>query len=146
MSPDDIFYAEYTRLPDAEVIAEIVTLAESHDPVASRCFARLVVGFIEDCKVCKNGRAIDQTLLAILNIKQNHARMVTVLRSCYDVRNSLDQWYVVRDKIRDILTQEEPERVDRIMRGLHGDNPHVRTEMDGLNAWQSIMKECGKYA
>lgn len=146
MDKDDIFFAEYTRLSDAEVIAEIVVLAESDEPNASRNYARLVVNFIEDCKKFKNGRGIDKTLLAIVDITKNHARMATVLRASYSVRNSLNEWYNVRDKVLDILQLNDPERSKKLMAGLALEKFEVFEEMDGLDAWESIVKACQKYA
>jgi hypothetical protein len=146
MDKDDIFFAEYTRLSDAEVIAEICVLAESDEPTASRNFARLVVNFVEDCKTYKNGRAIDQTLLAIVDIKKNHSRMATVLRASYSARNSLNEWFNVRDKVLEILEQYEPERCKKLMAGIATVPFEGFEEMDGLDAWQSIVKACAKYA
>lgn len=142
----DAFYEKYTTLPDAEVIAEIVRLAELDGPRSSRVFSRLVVNFLEDCKQYKNGRAIDQTLLAIIEIKTNHARMATILRASYSVRNSLNEWYNVRDKVLEILQQHEPERGPRLMAGIALEKFEVFEEMDGLDSWESIVKACRKYA
>lgn len=146
MDKDDIFYAEYTRRSDAEVIAEICVLAESDEPTASRNFARLLVNFIEDCKKFKNGRAIDQTLLAMVEIKNNHARMATALRASYSVRNSLNEWYNVRDKVLVILQEKEPERSKKLLAGIATVPFEGFEEMDGLDAWESIVKACQKYA
>lgn len=142
----DDFYERYTTLPDAEVIAEIVRLAQTDGPRSMRIFSRLIVSFVEDCKVTNNGRAIDKTLLALLEVNVNHSRIVTGLRTSFSVRKSLEHWYAVRDKTVEILKEHEPERGVKLMRGLHEEDMNQYEEMDGLDTWQSILKECQKYA
>jgi predicted secreted protein len=143
---DPLIRIDYPNLPDSEVIKEIVRLAESNDKHAGREAARIVTNFFWDCNKQKRPEPIDQTLLAITEITANHSRMSSILRSALCFKDSLEHWYSSRDKILEILTREEPDRVKRLMIGLHDEDPKVRVEMDGLDAWQSIIKTAAEYA
>ena len=131
---------DYKNRPDAEVIAEIVRLAEETDDDPFRKFSYLIVNFVEDCTELKNGRAIDQLLVAMLEIDCNHARIVIALRTSFSVRKSIEQWYRTRDVAIEILQVHEPLRAARLMAGLLETQPGYVEEMDGLNAWESIVK------
>lgn len=135
----------YKSLTDDDVIAEIVNLAQKSDNHREYC--GLACEFIEDCKVAKNAAAIDKALSSILSLTANHSRITTILRYAFSVKDSLNNWYTTRDAAFEILKIHEPDRYKRLLAGLmdHKD-PGKREEMDGLDAWQSIMKEVSKYA
>lgn len=143
---DPLIRINYPNLPDSEVIKEIIRLAESNDEHAGRDMARIVCNFFWDCNEQKRPEPIDQTLLAITDITANHSRMSSILRTSLCFKDSLEHWYSSRDKILEILTREEPDRVRRLMIGLHDEDPKVRVEMDGLNAWESLKKSAARYA
>lgn len=143
---DPLIRIDYPNLPDSEVVKEIVRLAESSDEHASREYARLICNFFWDCNEQKRPDPIDQTLLAMLEITVNHSRLASILRTSLCFRDSLEHWYSSRDKILEILTREEPDRVRKLMVGLHEVDPKARVEMDGLNAWESLLKTAAEYA
>jgi len=135
----------YKSLSDDDVIAEIVRQAET--TANHRDYCRLACEFIEDCKVSKNAQAIEKILSGILTLKANHSRITTVLRYAFSCRDSIANWYTTKDAALEILKVHEPERYERLLIGLidHKD-PGTREEMDGLNAWEGILKEVKKYA
>jgi hypothetical protein len=137
---------DYPNMPQDEVISEIVRLAESNEEHAHRKYSELICNYLWDCNKAKQKEPIEQALLAITGIQTNHSRMVTMLRTSLAFRNSIDNWYSCRDKILEIVTREEPDRVKRLMIGLLEEDPKIREEMDGLDAWQSVLKGMAKYA
>lgn len=135
----------YKSLSEDDVIAEIIRQAETS--AIYRDYCSLACEFIEDCKVSRNAQAIEKTLSAILTIKANHSRITTVLRYAFSCKDSIANWYTTKDAALEILKVHEPERYERLLVGLidHKD-PGTREEMDGLNAWEGILKEVKKYA
>jgi hypothetical protein len=143
---DPLIEIDYLHLPDQQVIKEIVRLAELDEPDSLRKFSRLAVYYLEDCKEQKKGDAMDEMLVAILDIQSNFSRISSILRSCYSERNALKHWYTTRDKAIDILREKLPERADKLMRGLHEEDPHQPEEMEGLSMMESLVKTMHKYS
>lgn len=139
---------DYKSMSSNAAIAHIIDLGYQRptDKLASRQYAHVVVNFVEDCRVAKDQKTLDCLLLAVASAPIEPEVMVTVLRCTFSTKNSLNEWYKARDKIYLHLVDKNPERgADVIMRGLMEAAPQEREEMDGLDAWQSLLKEAKKY-
>jgi hypothetical protein len=142
---DPLIEFDYENLPDDVVIAEILRLAQSPEANASRKFSRLSVYYLEDCKELKKADAMDQMLLAILEVKSNFPCLASILRTSYSERNSLKHWYDARDQALIILKREVPDRAERLLIGLREANPHMPEEMEGLTAMQRLLKHAKEF-
>lgn len=123
-------------------IDEIIGL--SYDPYLGRKFSLEIIKLIEELSVAKYADGMD-TLLIEYEKRGCLDRLPSVLRSLYHYRDSIAHWYDVRART---LTAFAAAGLDgrRTLRGMLDCEPGPRTELDGLDMWQSIIKECGKYA
>jgi hypothetical protein len=133
------------HLPDDEVISQIVSLAESQDEDALSRYCVAATMFVESCKIAKKKKTLETLLDQILKIRINHSRLSSILRMTFSSRNAIANWYATRDRVAEILGEREPERSRRLMIGLMEDDPQTPEAMDGLNAWQSLIKAAEKY-
>lgn len=137
----------YKSMTPGATIAHIVDLAERrHQEGISRQYAHVVVNFVEDCCIAKDRAALDFLLTTILKSQAEPESMVTILRCTASTRQSLTKWHATRDKILELLIDKDPPRgVKKIMAGLMEPAPEHVEPMDGLNAWESLLKEANKY-
>ena len=133
-------------MPDDQVIAEIVQLAQAGYEGSLRDYCRLATYFVEDCNVAKKREALEVLLEEMLKIQVNHSRLSSILRITLSSKNALSNWYSARDRALVIIDREEPDRAKRLMAGLDEPDPQTREEMDGLDAWNSLKKHARKYA
>lgn len=137
---------DYRNMSDARVIEEIVLLAQAGYERSLSDFCKLTTAFVEDCNVAKKKQTLELLLSEMLKIEVNHARLSSILRIMASSRNALSNWYTSRDATLSILEREEPERVKKLMAGLLDPDPQIREEMDGLDAWSSLLKQARNYA
>ena len=137
---------DYRSMSDSEVITQIVQLAQACYARSLAEYCQLATEFVEDCNVGKKKETLEQLLDEMLKIESNHSRLSSILRITASSRNSMSNWYSSRDAILVILEREEPHRVKRLMIGLHDPDPLIREEMDGLDAWSSLLKQSRNYA
>lgn len=143
---DPLIKIDYRNMADVDVVREIVQLGEACYEGSMSEYCRLATYFIEDCKVAKKQETLELLLDEVVKITTNHSRMVSLLRMTFSVRKSLNNWHSTRDKVVVILEKEDPERAKRLLSGLDELAPAALEEMDGLDAWQSLVKQAGNYA
>lgn len=140
---------DYKSMTPSAAIAHIVELGKRRptcDKIASRQYPHVVVNFVEDCSVAKDRASLDCLLVTMGSSQVQPEVMVTVLRCTFSIKNSLTEWYKVRDKIYMLLVDKNSEReANKAMRGLMEPAPEHVELMDGLDAWQSLLKEAKKY-
>lgn len=139
------FSFDYKALTDEQVIAEIVRFAHASHPESLAEFSYLATMFVEDCNVAKKKSTLEKLLEEMLKIRANHARISSILRTTMSTRNAISNWYTTRDQALAILEREDPERAQRLMIGLLESDPNTPEEMDGLDAWSSIIKRVRQY-
>lgn len=136
----------YRDMSDGKVIEEIVLLAQAGYERSLHDYCSLATAFVEDCNIAKKKDTLELLLQELLKIQINHSRLSSILRIMASSRNALSNWYSARDEILLILEREDPNRVKKLMAGLLDPDPMVREEMDGLDAWSSLLKQSRNYA
>lgn len=133
-------------MTDEQAITEIVRLAQASHRSSLSEYSNLATRFVEQCNIGKKKSTLEKLLDEILLIDVNHARISSILRMTASTRNALSNWYTSRDQALVILEREDPERAKRLMIGLLEPDPHTPEEMDGLDAWSSIIKNVHQYS